>query len=144
MTYIEIIQKIKTILENHKMINEIGEGPISDINYPKDGESPDYPYAFLNSDSVTLGRQTFTYTFNLIVMTQSLDENEVLQQSNMIQIINDIYTHMVTNFDDPLLSISDNILVVPFRERFSDLVVGGSANITITYGRPMTKCDIPI
>ena len=143
MNYQEVVNKIKEILDNHFMINEVGEGAISDINYPKDGQSPDYPYAFINSQNLTLGFNTFEYQFNLIVMTQCLEENILAQQSNMIQIINDVYTTILGTFDDPLLNISDNINVTPFKERFADLVVGGTALITITYGRPLNKCELP-
>lgn len=126
------------------MINEVGEGAISDINYPKDGQSPDYPYAFINVNDLTIGRQSFSLRFNLIVMTQCLQENVLVQQSNMIEIINDVYSNLIGTFDDPFLNIQDNINITPFKERFADLVVGGTANITIDYARPLNKCELPI
>lgn len=143
MNYENLITNIKTILDNHYMINEVGEGNISDINYPKDGESPDYPYAFMNTNNVILGRNSFQYSFNLIVMTQCLDDTILERQSDMIQIINDVYATIVGSLNDPFLNINDNINITPFKERFSDVVVGATALITISYAKPLNACDLP-
>ena len=49
MTYKEIVDRIKEVVDGHKMVVDFGYGNLSDIKANTEGnESADYPYAFLN------------------------------------------------------------------------------------------------
>lgn len=146
MNYEQVIAHIQDIINNHQMVNEVGVGNISDINYPKDGQSPDYPYAFINPNNLILNKSTTSFNFNLIIMSQCIDniDNIIKMQSDMIQILSDIYTNILSTLNNPYIQINDNININPFKERFSDVVVGASATITITYIKNLDKCRLPI
>lgn len=146
MTYELLLSRLEAIITAHKFISEYGYGDISDIAVPEDKERPDYPYAFINPINVTLTERTFAATFNLIMMTQVLDseDDEIFGQSNCMKYINDVLSQFVMTNNDPLLAVSFPVSMTPFKERFQDDVVGATAQVTITYGKPMSVCDSPI
>lgn len=146
MTYQLLLSRLEEIITSHKFIFEYGYGNISDIAKPDDEKAPDYPYAFINPVQTTLNPQSFSATFNLIVMTQILDseDDEIFGQSNCMKYINDILSQFVLTNNDPLINVSFPVNVTPFKERFQDDVVGATATFTITYGKAMSICDSPI
>lgn len=146
MTYQFVINRFKEIIEAHPFIRTYGYGNISDIAVPETKEAPDYPYAFINPVQTQLNQKSFTATFNLIVMTQVLDneDDELFGQSNCMKYINDILSQFVLTTNDPLLSVGFPVSMTPFKERFQDDVVGSTASVTISYGKGMSVCDSPI
>lgn len=146
MKYKEIVDLIKGIVDGHVNINEFGYGNISDINTPDDEKAPDYPYVFLNPVSVTQGRNTGTFNANLICMTQTYEttDDELLQQSNCINYLQQIISNINMNLDNPDVEFSLPYTITPFKERFSDNVVGATANISITYVSLLDDCRSPI
>lgn len=146
MTYQIVINRLKEIIQAHKFIQTYGYGNISDIAVPETKEAPDYPYAFINPVQTSIQPKSFTATFNLIVMTQVLDneDDELFGQSNCMKYINDILAQFVLTNNDPLMSVSFPVNMTPFKERFQDDVVGATAVVTMSYGKPMSVCDSPI
>lgn len=146
MTYQLLLSRLEEIITSHKFIFEYGYGNISDIAKPDDEKAPDYPYAFINPVQTTLNPQSFSATFNLIVMTQVLDseDDEIFGQSNCMKYINDVLSQFVMTNNDPLLAVSFPVNMTPFKERFQDDVVGATAQVTVTYGKGMSVCDSPI
>ena len=145
MTYKEIIDLIKTTCLNNYFINEFSYGNISDINTPEDEEPVNYPYAFLNPVSISQDEQQATLSANLIVMTQTYESqtDELLQQSNCINYLNQIISHIQMNLDNPLVTFNTPFTITPFKERFSDNVVGGTASISISFPLGFDDCDTP-
>ena len=145
MTYKELVNSLQLAITNHLFINTQGYGNISDIEVPENEEPPNYPYAFINPVSMAYSRRDFTWTFNLILMTQVNDSqtDDLAGQDAMIQIISDLMsTYLLTN-EDPLIDVTVPFTMVPFKERFQDDVVGATATITMTYGKPIDGCVIP-
>ena len=145
MTYKELVNSLQLAITNHLFINTQGYGNISDIEVPENEEPPNYPYAFINPLSTAYSRRDFTWTFNLILMTQVNDSqtDDLAGQDAMIQIISDLMsTYLLTN-EDPLIDVTVPFTMVPFKERFQDDVVGATATITMTYGKPIDGCVIP-
>ena len=146
MKYREIIDLIKDISEGHVNVNEFAFGNISDINTPEDEQPPQYPYVFLNPVSITQGERTGTFSANLIVMTQTYDTatDILLQQSNMMDILLSIISNVNMNLNEPQVEFITPFSITPFKERFSDDVVGATANISITYPSLLDDCRSPI
>jgi hypothetical protein len=146
MTYQFVINRLKEIINAHPFIHTYGYGNLSDIAVPETKEAPDYPYAFINPIQTSVTNKSFSATFNLIVMTQVLDneDDELFGQSNCMKYINDILSQFVLTNNDPLMSVSFPVNMTPFKERFQDDVVGATAVVTMSYGKPMSVCDSPI
>jgi hypothetical protein len=145
MTYKEIVDLIKDTCNDNYFINDFSYGNISDINTPDDQQPVNYPYAFLNPVSLTQNEQFATLTANLIVMTQTYESlnEEVLQQSNCINYLNQIIGRLKMNLDNPLVDFNFPVTITPFKERFSDDVVGATANLSITFPYGFDDCDSP-
>jgi len=81
MTYQEIVDNFRAIIDRHEIINEFGYGAISDIktnntnlnpsapfDYPSQESNTLYPYVYLVPQQSTRTSQAITYRFNMIVM----------------------------------------------------------------------------
>jgi len=145
MKYREIVDLIKTTCLDNYFINEFSYGNISDINTPDDEEPVNYPYAFLNPINITNDGLTSTFSANLIVMTQTYEtlDEELTQQSNCINYLEQIISHINMNLDNPLVEFVTPFSITPFKERFSDNVVGATAAISIQYPSNINDCDTP-
>ena len=148
MTYKEILDKFIEISEGHNMVELVGYGDISDINTPDNEEPPVYPYVFINPINVSSGGKTSSINLNVICMTQTYDDQSswILQQSNCLTILEDIIGKFSWSNDQTFdfIDISSPVIFTPFKERFSDDVVGMTAQITIEYDNLWTNCDRPI
>jgi len=146
MTYEEIITTIESICENHKFVNTFGYGDISDMNTPDTNEAPDYPYMFLNPINIQADNKVSRFTFNLISMTQAKDTKAdiIKHQSLCIQYLTDVISKFNMTLVHPLVEISTPFTITPFKERFSDDVVGATGALTIIYNSPLDICDKPI
>ena len=145
MTYKNIVDSLETIINAHNFIETYGYGNLSDIAVPDNEEPPNYPYAFVNPVDVSNGRNSFSWTFNLIVMTQVNDNEdaEIAGQDECMQIIQDIVSIYTNTTNDPLLDIETPFTMTPFKERFQDDVVGATAVLTINYAKAIDGCDTP-
>lgn len=145
MTYKEIVDLIKDTCNDNYFINDFSYGNISDINTPDDQEPVNYPYAFLNPVSISQTEQFATLNANLIIMTQTYEtlEEELIGQSNCVNYLNQIIGRLKMNLDNPLVDFNFPVTVTPFKERFSDNVVGATANLSITFPYGFDDCDTP-
>lgn len=145
MKYKEIVDIIKNTCLNNFFINEFSYGNISDINTPDDEEPVNYPYAFLNPINISNDGVTSTFNANLIIMTQTSDtlDEELQQQSNCINYLEQIIGKINKNLENPFVEFITPFSVTPFKERFSDNVVGATASIAIQYPSNITDCDTP-
>ena len=146
MTYKEIIDIFKKKVQGHFFVNEFGYGDISDIMTPDDGKAPYYPYIFLNPVSVSSNSKVSSFNFNLICMTQALDDeiSIIKKQSDCIDNLRDIIARVNNTLIDPLVEIQEPFTFTPFKERFQDDVVGASCNLTVTYPTLLDACNTPI
>lgn len=145
MTYKNIIDNLESIINAHHFVETYGYGNLSDIATPDSETPPNYPYVFINPTDINNGRTDFNLSLNMIVMTQVQDKeaNELAGQDKCMQILQDIVSVYTNTNNDPLLDIETPFNVTPFKERFSDDVVGVTANITINYAKAIDGCDTP-
>ena len=140
MTYKEIVDRIKEVVDGHKMVVDFGYGNLSDIKANADGnESADYPYAFLNPTNHSRSGQAVTYRFNLILMDMVLDEDYLKIQSEAQQYIDDILAHLRFGYNDQV-DLTLNVTLTPFKERFQDVVAGMTATLEIVIPARLNDC----
>lgn len=140
MTYKEIVDRIKDIVDRHRMVTDFGYGNLSDIKANNDGnESADYPYAFLNPTNHTRSGQAITYRFNLIVMDMAKDDNYLKIQSECQQYIDDILGNLRFGYKDQV-DLTLNVTLTPFKERFQDVVAGMTATLEVVIPLRLSDC----
>ena len=146
MTYKNLVDSLRNIIESHYFVETYGFGEISDIAVPDNEEPPNYPYVFINPVDISNGLSSFQWTFNMIVMTQvnDGDDSELVGQDECIQIIQDIVSTFISSNDNPFITFEEPFSITPFKERFQDDVVGATANITLNYGKSLDGCNVPI
>jgi len=143
MTYQDVVNRIKDIVEAHKMLHDFGYGNLSDIKANADGnESADYPYAFLNPTNHSRTGQSITYRFNLIVMDMVKSEDYLKIQSECQQYIDDILAHLRFGYNDQV-DLTLNVTLTPFKERFQDEVAGMTATLEIVIPSKLNDCYAP-
>ena len=143
MTYKELVNNIKQIVQDHYMLADFGYGQISDIKTGGDDGEADYPYAFLNPGSHTRGERSITYRFNLIVMDMYLGDHFLTAQSQCQQYIDDILAELKYN-NNEIYDININATLTPFKERFQDVVGGMTATLDIEVPQKLNLCIAPI
>ena len=140
MTYKEIVDRVKDVVNQHQMLADFGYGNLSDIktNDQNSGEA-DYPYAFLNPTSHTRTGQAITYRFNLIVMDLVLDTDFLKIQSETQQYIDDILGNLRFTYTDQV-DLTLNVTLTPFKERFQDEVAGMTATLEVEIPLALNDC----
>ena len=116
MTYKNLVDRLEEIIDAHYFINTRGYGNISDIEVPENEEPPNYPYAFINPIDMAATKNSFTWNFNLILMTQVNDSqtDDLAGQDSMVQIISDIVSQFLLTTNDPLIDITVPFTITPF------------------------------
>jgi hypothetical protein len=152
MNYNDVVNRFKTIVEDHRMLVDFGYGQISDIKTRSEGmgelEGADYPYLFLNPGVHNRDQSTITYNFNMIIMDMAREEeastyqNFLNIQSNCIQYCDDVIARLYYHYKDKP-EVSFNISYTPFYERFQDDLAGSTATISITVPNNINDCISP-
>lgn len=139
MTYKEIVDRIKEVVDNHLMLVDFGYGNLSDIKV----DEANYPFAFLNPTSHARSGQSVTYRFNLILMDMVKDEDYLKIQSECQQYIDDILAHLRFGYNDQV-DLTLSVALTPFKERFQDEVAGMTATLEMEVPLRLSDCYTPI
>lgn len=156
MTYKEIINRFRTITDNHLMLEDFGYGDLSDLKYVSqlgtDEERVSYPYLYLLPSSSTRNGVVMNYSFNMIVMDMARPEdgantdkfdNYITIQSQCQQYIDDVLAQLYYFYkDQPEIQLT-GITYTPFKEKYQDVVAGMTATITIQVPTPLNECIAP-
>ena len=156
MTYKEIINRFRTITENHLMLQDFGYGDLSDLKYVSqlgtDEERVSYPYLYLLPSSSNRDGVVMNYSFNMIVMDMARPEdgadtdkydNYVTIQSQCQQYIDDVLAQLYYFYkDQPEIELT-GITYTPFKEKYQDVVAGMTATISIAVPTPLNECIAP-
>ena len=153
MNYKDVVNRIQTIVEDHKMLVDFGYGQVSDIKTRAQGiegeaEGADYPYLFLNPTQHVRTQQQITYNFNMIVMDMAREEEEHVYQnflniqSDAIQYIDDVVARLYYYYKDKP-EVSMDLNYTPFYERFQDDLAGATATLSITVPNSINECIAP-
>ena len=153
MTYKDVVDRIKEITFDHKMLVDFGYGQISDIKTRAEGSDgdvndADYPYLFLNPSAHVRTQTQITYNFNMVVMDMAREEegdpyqNFLAIQSDCIQYIDDVIARLYFHYTDQP-EVSFDLSYTPFYERFQDDLAGATANLSITVPTNINDCISP-
>ena len=156
MTYKEIINRFRTITEDHLMLQDFGYGDLSDLKYVSqlgtDEERVSYPYLYLLPSSSNRDGVVMNYSFNMIVMDMARPEdgantdkydNYVTIQSQCQQYIDDVLAQLYYFYkDQPEIQLT-GITYTPFKEKYQDVVAGMTATISIAVPTPLNECIAP-
>lgn len=148
MTYYEIVNRIKEVVDEHLILADFGYGALSDIKTVDDEPRVNYPYAFLNPSQSTRNGQAIIYRFNLIVMDVVQEDPDqkfdgyLRVQSNCQQYIDDILAHLRFHYTDQI-DLTLNVSLTPFKERFQDTLAGMTATLEIEIPSRLDDCITP-
>ena len=158
MTYKEIINRIRTVAQDHLMIKDFGYGELSDIKTQAqfgpggnidDGKEADYPYMFLLPAGSTRNDPVVNYNFSMIMMDMARGEegddydNYLTIQSQCQQYIDDCLAQLYYYYkDQPMVQLT-GITYTPFKEAYQDEVAGMTANFTIQVPNGLNDCIAP-
>ncbi len=156
MNYQEIVNRIQSITNQHKMLADFGYGDLSDLKVRFENTSgdsavqADYPYLFLNPGVHQRNQGLVTYNFNMIVMDMARGEvsdepynNMLAIQSQCQQYIDDVLAYLYFGYTDQPEVIYSGVTYSPFNERFQDDVSGMTATLTIQVPQPIDNCITP-
>ena len=157
MTYLELVNRIQSIVNAHYQLVDFGYGDLSDLKTRFENTSgdtavqADYPYLFLNPGVHARTLTTMTYNFNMIVMDMARGEvddtlylNQLAIQSQCQQMIDDVLGALYYDFKDQPEVMRTNISYTPFNERFQDDVAGMTASLSIEVPTSLNACIAPI
>ncbi len=156
MTYKEIINRFRTITEDHLMLEDFGYGNLSDLKYVSqlgdDEERVSYPYLYLLPSPSTRQGPVMEYSFSMIVMDMARPEdgantdkfdNYITIQSQCQQYIDDVLAQLYYFYKDkPEIELT-GITYTPFKEKYQDVVAGMTATIKIAVPTPLNECIAP-
>lgn len=143
MTYKQVLDDFFTIINDHRMIKTAGYGPLSEIKVPRGTYETNYPYAFLQPTNHTLGEHQMVYRFNLIMMEMCNDDIDsvIKAQSECLQYVKDILGRLYYTYQ--AYDINLNFSIVPFKEKYDDVVSGVTATVEIITRDALNDCDSP-
>ena len=156
MTYKEIINRFRTITDNHLMLQDFGYGDLSDLKYVSQlgtaEERVSYPYLYLLPASSNRTGPVMNYSFNMIIMDMARPEdgadtdkydNYITIQSQCQQYIDDVLANLYYYYkDQPEIELT-GITYTPFKEKYQDELAGMTATITIAVPTPLNECIAP-
>jgi hypothetical protein len=156
MTYKEIINRFRSITDDHLMLQDFGYGDLSDLKYVSqlgtEEERVSYPYLYLLPSSSNRAGPVMNYAFNMIIMDMARPEdgadtdkydNYVTIQSQCQQYIDDVLAQLYYYYkDQPEIALT-GITYTPFKEKYQDVVAGMTATISIAVPTPLNECIAP-
>ena len=146
--FINIVDALKTIADNHKQIHSFGFGDLAHINT---SGSIDYVLMWVKSNGSIAKRGEVAFKFQILIMDLVRKD-----ESNLIDVLND--THQVAL--DVLADIYNNgldtvngthgfhlkepeVVLNDFVDRFDEEVAGWSMAITVWASWDWDECAIP-
>ena len=144
MTLNQIIAKIKTAAESHKMVGKFAVG--AEFDFAVD-EVKYYPLVWLVPNGFTFNteQRLVSYNFAMLVMDRQFESssNTIEVLSDTAGIIIDIVTLLKRNVTDSDFDISVNGQAEPFFDSKSDVVAGFGIDFVINTPYLESYCDIP-
>ncbi len=144
MTLNQIISKIQTQAESHKMVGKFAVG--AEFDFAVD-EVKYYPLVWLVPNGFTFNteQRLVTYNFAMLVMDRQFESssNAIEVLSDTAGIIIDIVTLLKRNVTDADFEILVSGTAEPFFDSRTDVVAGHGLDFTINTPYLESYCDIP-
>lgn len=160
-TFKNIVDDMKKLVENHKMIHSFGIGDIKDfifLTQQVDGEdntknnAPIYPLLYMVPQGTTRDDSQITYNFNVIIADIDNTKNKDITVdlwSDTLEYAEDVlaqFNYGVTVADGDFYEKYEAITptsIIPFSEQYEDLLVGHTLNLQIIVDKPLNRCIAP-
>ena len=144
MTLNQIIEKIKTQSESHKMVGKFAVG--AEFDFAVD-EVKYYPLVWLVPNGFTFNteQRLVSYNFAMLVMDRQFESssNTIEVLSDTAGIIVDIVTLLKRNVTESDFDINVNGQAEPFFDSKTDVVAGFGLDFVINTPYLESYCDIP-
>ena len=144
MTLNQIIAKIKTQAESHKMVGKFAVG--AEFDFAVD-EVKYYPLVWLVPNGFTFNteQRLVSYNFAMLVMDRQFESssNTIEVLSETAGIIIDIVTLLKRNVTETDFDINVNVTAEPFFDSKNDVVAGHGIDFVINTPYLESYCDIP-
>lgn len=144
MTLNQIIAKIKTQAESHKMVGKFAVG--AEFDFAVD-EVKYYPLVWLVPNGFTFNteQRLVSYNFAMLVMDRQFESssNTIEVLSDTAGIIIDIVTLLKRNVTDSDFDINVNGTAEPLFDSRTDVVAGHGIDFVINTPYLESYCDIP-
>lgn len=145
MTLNQIIAKIQTQAESHKMVGKFGVGQQSNLTVEN---IEYYPLVWLYPDGFTLdlANKLQTYNFALLVMDRVFEsESNVIEVlSDTAQIMGDIFALLDSEYQDEVWQLVVNQNASPFYDSRTDILAGYAINFSIQVPYLADICIVPV
>ena len=142
MTLSNLIEKLKTIQEQHPMIRMFGEGDIYD--YTDNGGEIVYPVFWTVVRPSQYSNMTMRYRLVLLFADLLTEDksNRLQVQSDQLLVALDVLAKLkLDNSYD--FNTQPQASVEFFQERFDDFTAGVSIEIEVTSPMPLNLCQVP-
>lgn len=141
---LKIVNRIKALAEDNKMVEEFRYGFLTDIDDLPDFISPTV-YLVPNGGSYP-SQGKINFSFNLVCFDLLLPDKSNLADviSDTLGILNDIYTELLYDDGDPeSWTIISGSTFTPFQEQLKDYVAGNTLTITVSAFMNQCRPNLP-
>ena len=160
-TFKNIVDDMKKLVENHKMINSFGIGDVKDfifLTQQVDGEentsnnAPIYPLLYMVPQGSNRDNGQITYSFNVIIADIDNTKNKDITVdlwSDTLEYAEDVlaqFNYGVIPADGDFYDKYEAITptsIIPFSEQYEDLLVGHTLSLQIIVAKPLNRCIAP-
>ena len=152
LTYNQILKEFQTFANNHKQIENFGNGDLWEIVEHNQLTDFNYPLFWVADQPANLGDGTFTWNFNVMAMDlvnkDESNENDV--KSDMCQVLLDCVSYFEqktatsNNVDWLKVNLVRSGTLTSFTEGFEDELTGWGMNIGFRLPFSYNNCDLPI
>ena len=154
ITFKKIVDLFDSIVTNHYQLQSFQSGELSEID-PDKLDQQDFPLLFLQPNTATINERTLTYSFDIFILTQVLDDGTGVNDaySQTLLMIKDVVSEFrqilssssfIADADKNEYIIQLPISCDPFTERFANLLTGWSATFSIEVSNENNLCIAPI
>ena len=154
ITFKKIVDLFESIVTKHYQLQAFQSGEISEID-PNKLDQQEFPLLFLQPNTATIDIRTLTYSFDIFILTQVLDDGTGVNDaySQTLLMMKDVVSEFrqilssnsfVADADKSEYIIQLPVVCDPFTERFANLLTGWTATISIEVNNENNLCIAPI
>jgi hypothetical protein len=140
MTIKEVKNLLNNLANDHKQINDFGWGDVWELGESK---SITYPLMYCTIENSNVSGKTFNLSLSIIfadlVFADEKNEDDVI--SDQMLVCQDIIAQLRS--DTFGFTLGNTVNINFFTERFSDLVAGVQASITLALPYVADRCAVP-
>jgi hypothetical protein len=143
MTLNKVLDRVKLIAESHNMVNYYFFGDPSDFLSQNETVRHTSVLCTLSSARFDGDRESQTVIgLTISVMDWASGDNHQDIWSDTLQIAHDLLAGLKDEYANDF-TVDSGIDLEPFSDRFQDVLVGWTMNVSVTFDSPLNTCAIP-